>query len=373
MPMGVLDPEAGIFYGVCWIVVIVRLISRRLHRGSWKLLQADDYLILVAMATDTVLITIMHEVAKTSSNLIPPGDDVSKYTQAEIKNRVYGSKLVLVVEHMQLLTVWLVKACLLIMYNRMTMVLPQHKIVIWTAVYVEQCSAATNHLITNAIFNITSDVIIILIPMPLLFKVRLPKKTKCILFFIFCIGAFTIVAAALNKYYSFTHPFGTEWTIWYLRESYTAILCANLPLTYPLIQRIFHLRNWNSNTYTGTTTTTTTPYGDPRSNTTRPHHHQSSSQHSRVYWPEPDPVASPHIPRGFRDIFRRTESQEDINGGLGKQREDCSDDPQFITSAIEMEDCKVAPGDEGLSEPPSCRTSGSVGEAGGRTVPYHAV
>ncbi|KAI0580434.1 hypothetical protein Ptr902_10694 [Pyrenophora tritici-repentis] len=361
VPMGVLDPESGIFYGVCWIVVIVRLLSRRLHRGSWKLLQADDYLILVAMATDTVLITIMHEVAKTSSNLIPPGDDVSKYSEAEIHTRIYGSKLVLVVEQMQLITIWLVKACLLIMYNRMTMVLPQHKIVIWTAVYVgisfvvmevlylgvwcrpfnqywavppqsKQCSAATNHLITNAVFNITSDLIIILIPMPLLFKVRLPKKTKCILFFIFCIGAFTIVAAALNKYYSFTHPFGTEWTIWYLRESYTAILCANLPLTYPLIQRIFKLRNWNSNTYTGTT---------PEDRSTTRHHQQSSSQHTRVYWPEPAAVAAepPHIPRGFRDIFRRTESQEDINGGLGKQRDDCSDDdPQFITSAIEMGD-----------------------------------
>lgn len=54
-----------------------------------------------------------------------------------------------------------------------------------------------------------------------------------------------IVAAALNKYYSFTNPFGVEWTIWYLRESYTAILCANLPLTWPLLQRIFKLKNWS--------------------------------------------------------------------------------------------------------------------------------
>jgi hypothetical protein len=45
-----------------------------------------------------------------------------------------------------------------------------------------------------------------------LFKVRLPKKNKTILFVIFLIGAFTIVAAALNKYYSFRNPFGNEWT-----------------------------------------------------------------------------------------------------------------------------------------------------------------
>jgi hypothetical protein len=45
----------------------------------------------------------------------------------------------------------------------------------------EQCSAATNHLITNAVFNISSDLIILSIPMPLLFKVRLPMKNKVVL------------------------------------------------------------------------------------------------------------------------------------------------------------------------------------------------
>lgn len=159
------------------------------------------------MATDTVLIAVMQAITKTNSNLIPPGDDISNYSAAEIRSRIYGSKLVLVVEQMQILTIWLIKSCLLIMYNRMTSVLPQHKIVIATSIYVgltfvtmevlylgvwcrpfsqywavppnsSQCSAATNHLITNAVFNISSDLIIISIPMPLLFKVRLPKKNK---------------------------------------------------------------------------------------------------------------------------------------------------------------------------------------------------
>ena len=115
-----------------------------------------------------------------------------------------------------------------------------------------QCSAATNHLITNAVFNISSDLMIIAIPMPLLFKVKLPRKNKAVLLGVFLIGTFTIVAAVLNKYYSFTSPFGSEWTIWYLRESYTAILCANLPLCYPLLQRLFKLRNWSHNSYSGT-------------------------------------------------------------------------------------------------------------------------
>jgi hypothetical protein len=47
--MSVLEPEAGIFYGLCWFVVILRFASRRLHLGAWKALQLDDYLILLAM------------------------------------------------------------------------------------------------------------------------------------------------------------------------------------------------------------------------------------------------------------------------------------------------------------------------------------
>lgn len=78
----------------------------------------------------------MSEVVKTSSNLIEHGEDVSQYSRAEIDSRVFGSKLVLVVEQMQILTIWLVKACMLIMYSRMTMALPQHRVVIATAIYV---------------------------------------------------------------------------------------------------------------------------------------------------------------------------------------------------------------------------------------------
>lgn len=78
----------------------------------------------------------MSKVVTTSSNLIPPGDDVSQYSQAEISARVTGSKYVLAVEQMQIATIWLVKACLLIMYFRMTAVLPQRKLVVATSVYV---------------------------------------------------------------------------------------------------------------------------------------------------------------------------------------------------------------------------------------------
>jgi hypothetical protein len=201
----------------------------------------------------------------------------------------------------------------------------------------EQCSAATNHLITNAVFNISSDFIILSIPMPLLFKVRLPKKNKFILVGIFMVGAFTagctnilwastdfpqLVAAALNKYYSFSNPYGVEWTRWYLRESFTALLCANLPLTYPLIQRVFNLRNWSSHSYS-----TDAQHG-PES------HRQATTTTARSHWTIAKKQSSSNP---FRGGLRSTESQENMNNA---DEEQVDDGPHFITSAIEMDGLK---------------------------------
>ena len=55
-----------------------------------------------------------------------------------------------------------------------------------------QCSAATNHLITNAVLNISSDIMIILIPMPLLLQSQLPAKRKAVLGAVFALGSFTV-------------------------------------------------------------------------------------------------------------------------------------------------------------------------------------
>jgi len=79
---------------------------------------------------------MMHIVVQTNSNLVPSDKDVNAFSDQEIDDRIYGSKIVLVVEQMQILTIWIIKACLLIMYGRMTLVLPQRRIVIGTSIYV---------------------------------------------------------------------------------------------------------------------------------------------------------------------------------------------------------------------------------------------
>ena len=70
--------------------------------------------------TLTILMSLLHIIVYTRSNLIAPGEDVSTFSSEEIRERIYGSKLTIVSEQMQILTIWLLKACMLIMYGRMT-------------------------------------------------------------------------------------------------------------------------------------------------------------------------------------------------------------------------------------------------------------
>lgn len=74
--------------------------------------------------------------------------------------------------------------------------------------------------------------------LPLFLRMNLPWRKKAPLIGVFSLGIFTILAAVLNKVYSFTQPFGSLWTYWYTRESSTALLVANIPFCWTLWRRV---------------------------------------------------------------------------------------------------------------------------------------
>ena len=88
-----------------------------------------------AIATYTVVIVTLNIVANASSNLFPPGFDFSTLTASDVSAREYGSKMTLVVEINQCFTVWTAKACILIMYMRLTQGRPEHLWVTMLAIY----------------------------------------------------------------------------------------------------------------------------------------------------------------------------------------------------------------------------------------------
>ncbi|KAF2008046.1 hypothetical protein P154DRAFT_541304 [Amniculicola lignicola CBS 123094] len=265
--------ESWIWYTFAVGIIVARLTSRTLLFGSPKGLQYDDWIMgIFVVACYTVLIVMSNIEAEAQSNLLPPGFDISTLTLEDIADREYGSKIVIVVEQMQIVVIWACKACLLILYHRLTrMVAPKSNVAIkLLAAYValgfvvmeilyfaawcrpfpqywavptksSQCNALINHRITNAVFNLSSDLIMLCIALPMFLRSLLPWKRKLILCCIFSLGIFVIMASVLNKYYSFTAPYESTWISWYARESSTAILVANLPFTWTLLRKLFKL------------------------------------------------------------------------------------------------------------------------------------
>lgn len=112
--------ESWIWYALGVFIVAARLLSRALLFRSVKNLKVDDWMMLATLVPYTALLVTINIVSHTSSNLIVPGEDVSTFSPKEIADRVYGSKLVVVVEQMQCITVWLLKACFVFLYYRLT-------------------------------------------------------------------------------------------------------------------------------------------------------------------------------------------------------------------------------------------------------------
>lgn len=106
-----------------------------------------------------------------------------------------------------------------------------------------QCDTAINHLITNAVFNISSDVLMLALGVPMFVRIQIPLSKKIPLVGVFSLGIFVIIAAVLNKYYSFTAPFDDAWVYWYVRESATAVIVANLPFVWLLYRKLFGIKS----------------------------------------------------------------------------------------------------------------------------------
>lgn len=181
-----------------------------------------------------------------------------------------------VVEQMQIAVIWSCKACLLIMYHRLTRtalrienisikILSAYvalSFVVMEVLYAAawcrpfsayyavptssaQCNTLIHHRITKAVFNISSDLIMLCIALQMLIRSSLPMKRKIILSGVFSLGIFVVAASVINSYSSFSKPYGSNWMFWYIRESSTAILVANLPYTWTILRDIFELGDFD--------------------------------------------------------------------------------------------------------------------------------
>ncbi|KAK2009761.1 hypothetical protein LZ32DRAFT_537265 [Colletotrichum eremochloae] len=258
---GKLRREGWTLYALGMAFILLRL------RGGVFYYQIDDYLeILAALFYTLLLVTLNMIIDNGGSNLFPP-EKLSTFTADDVAARVAGSKMVLVSEQAMLNVIYVLKACVLILYTRLTLGLVVQHFVRGLAVYIAagwtatqitmftacrpftgywavppadpQCATFERYAIVQGCFNISSDVLMLLVPLPLVFRMRIAWQQKMMLVFIFSLGLCVVVAALLTKIFNLRDPYSPVYMLWYIREASVAVYVSNLPLIWPLMREWF--------------------------------------------------------------------------------------------------------------------------------------
>ncbi|KAF1989610.1 hypothetical protein K402DRAFT_349569 [Aulographum hederae CBS 113979] len=261
-----LQQTSWTFYGVGLFIILLRLFART-RRHGFKGLAFDDYLMVAALACYTTLIVCLNVIVKGGgSNLYTPAEYES-FTPEDIQERIKGSKIVVGSEQAMIAVIYTLKACILLMYHRITGGALERTMVKYVSIYISigfcateiafflscrplkgywavpppnpQCATLQHYAIVQACFNISGDLLMIAIPIPMIVKLRLPLKQKLGLGAVFSLGTFVIIAAVLTKYYNLSNVWSPTYMLWYIREASVAVYVANIPMIWPLIRELF--------------------------------------------------------------------------------------------------------------------------------------
>ncbi|PWY84743.1 hypothetical protein BO70DRAFT_290316 [Aspergillus heteromorphus CBS 117.55] len=264
--------ESWTWFAVSSVVVFWRYASRCMLLGGFRGLMLEDYVMFLTYAFYTNFIVWVNIQAQyPETNILPP-TGMQGLTALDIHDRVYGSTITFVLEQSMIVVQWGCKTCMILVYYRLTLGTRMSKYVkilmgyialgfvvveifyygVWCRPFADyfavkednnvQCETAQHHLIMSYVFNVSSDVLMLCIPLPVILHLQLLWKKKLALCAVFSLGIFVVIAATLSRYYCFAHPDSILWIFWYVREASTAVIVANVPNCFTLVRRLVQLR-----------------------------------------------------------------------------------------------------------------------------------
>ncbi|KAF1837513.1 hypothetical protein BDW02DRAFT_595504 [Decorospora gaudefroyi] len=270
--------QSWALYGVGMFVIVLRTFARWRRVRSLSQFAIDDWMMVTAVPIFyTGLIVCLNIIAGGGgSNLFPP-EQFDTFTPKDIEERIKGSKIVVISEQCMLNVIWALKACMLFMFARMMTGTTNIKwikaaaiwvILGWFAVEIAfftacrpfvgywavpppnpQCTTLQHFAIVQAVFNLSSDILIIAVPIPVISSLSLPVRQKVGLGILFSMGTFVIIAAILTKVYNLSDVYSTTYMLWYTREASVAVYVANLPGIWPLLREHIRFLREHTNSY----------------------------------------------------------------------------------------------------------------------------
>ncbi|PGH08929.1 hypothetical protein GX51_00986 [Blastomyces parvus] len=276
--------EAWTEYGIGLLILFIRIIYRcRLIGRKWD---GDDYFAALAVIFWTAELCMLELIGQYGSTTGINDEIALKLTEEQKRRMVIGTKCLLAGWCLYVTLIWCLKACMLFLFNRLTLNLSQQRAVRVTAVtcvlaYIatiiviltrcypiqkvwqvypypgDACALNIPNYLALVTTNVTTDIMIIYIPLPLLWKVKLPLRRKLLFGAWLCSGIFIVLATLLRCIICLQDVASINLgTIWSIRETFVAIIAVNFPVLKPLFTKTFRLATTGSSR--GKTTTSGT-------------------------------------------------------------------------------------------------------------------
>ncbi|KAF2025195.1 hypothetical protein EK21DRAFT_43965, partial [Setomelanomma holmii] len=233
--------QSWTLYTVSISLIFSRFIFRRMTLGSFKKLQADDWLSILVLMPYTASIVL--------ANQIDSGQSANE------------RKFRYMLEEMQIITIWLVKACLLVLYWRIfptetsrakrwslrcsalfcaiSFLIVQISLMTWcqpTEAYWDisssnsQCTFFHAHTALTLSFDIPNTILIMIVPVPFI-----PTPRRLLLAILLILSTLVLIISILSRESILRNPHSPDYLYWYTSESTLCIIFANLPFLNSLV------------------------------------------------------------------------------------------------------------------------------------------
>ncbi|PVH98901.1 hypothetical protein DM02DRAFT_565534 [Periconia macrospinosa] len=258
-------------YAIGVIVILIRIFSRcRVIGRKWD---GDDYIIIIALLAFTSYFVHIEIIGRNGVNIGLTDEQRAQFTQETIRHLILGSKLLVSGWISWAVLIWSLKACMLFFYARLTRGVWQRKLVVATAIITtitfvtlvlvilfhchplhlqwqirpdpgRACSLQSANHISYAVLNILTDVLLLLIPLPIIWTIiKLDTKRKIGLCVMFSSGIFLIIATILRTINAQGNAGQNAVAIlWSNREAMIAVITINIPALRPLASTRFWRR-----------------------------------------------------------------------------------------------------------------------------------
>ncbi|KAB2569186.1 putative mg2+ transporter zinc transport protein [Lasiodiplodia theobromae] len=259
-------------------------------------LSGDDYFAISAWVFYTVDAVVVDKAYHYGTNVDFTEEQFAAMSSSQLHDVSKGSKYELVAWFSYSALIWSMKGTMIFFYRRLTFGLWQQRLVSYLSAacvltYIGvlltiflgcrpfnhnwqvhpspglQCTFRTQNIGVVSSFNIATDLALLSVPLPLLWRLQVPGRQKLIIAAFLLTGVFVIAAAVIRIVITLgSNPSTTTINLWGVRETIVALVCVNAPMLRPLfLRRFWSIEPWKASTRGEATTITGGGGGDPSS------------------------------------------------------------------------------------------------------------